>query len=67
MKNQIHRTQPRPLADWALFALVGVLLCFGALNIAVRATSNKLEDGVLWESRPEGITAADVAALGGAS
>jgi predicted metalloprotease with PDZ domain len=43
-----------------------VLLCFGALNIAVRATSHKLEDGVLWEARPEGVTAADVAARGGA-
>ena len=66
MKDQIHRTQRRPLAGWGLFALVGVLLCFGALNIAVRATSHKLEDGVLWEARPEGVTAADVAARGGA-
>ena len=54
------------MAGWGLFALVGVLLCFGALNIAVRATSHKLEDGVLWEARPEGVTAADVAARGGA-
>ncbi len=66
MKAQNHRTQRRPLAGWGLFALVGVLLCFGALNIAVRATSHKLEDGVLWELRPEGVTAADVAARGGA-
>ncbi len=66
MKDQVHRTQRRPLAGWGLFALVGVLLCFGALNIAVRATSHKLDDGVLWESRPEGVTAADVAARGGA-
>ena len=66
MKEQIHRTQRRPLAGWGLFALVGVLLCFGALNIAVRATSHKLEDGVFWEARPEGVTAADVAARGGA-
>ena len=66
MKDQIHRTQRRPLAGWGLFALVGVLLCFGALNIAVRATSHKLEDGVLWEARPEGVTAADVAARSGA-
>ena len=66
MKDQIHRTQRRPLAGWGLFALVGVLLCFGALNIAVRATSHKLEDGVLWEARPEGVTAAEVAARGGA-
>src|SRR5688500_15436444 len=66
MKDQIHRVHRRPLAGWGLFALVGVLLCFGALNIAVRATSHKLEDGVLWELRPEGVTAADVAARGGA-
>jgi len=66
MKDQTHRTQRRPLAGWSLFALVGVLLCFGALNVAVRATSHKLEDGVLWETRPEGVTAADVAARGGA-
>jgi PAS domain S-box-containing protein len=58
--------QGRPLTGWGLFALVGVLLCFGALNIAVRATSHKAEDGVLWESRPEGVTAADVAARSGA-
>jgi PAS domain S-box-containing protein len=55
------RTQPRSLSGWGLFALVGVLLCFGALNIAVRATWHKLEDGVLWEGRPEGVTAAEVA------
>ncbi len=66
MKDHVHRTQRRPLAGWGLFALVGVLLCFGALNVAVRATSHKLEDGVLWELRPEGVTAADVAARGGA-
>ena len=66
MKAQIHRTQWRPLAGWGLFALVGVLLSFGALNIVVRTTSHKLEDGVFWEARPEGVTAADVAARGGA-
>jgi two-component system NtrC family sensor kinase len=66
MKEPIHRTPRRPLAGWGLFALVGVLLSFGALNIAVRTTSHKLEDGVLWEARPEGVTAADVAARGGA-
>ena len=66
MKDQTRRTYRRPLAGWSLFALVGVLLCFGALNIAVRATSHKLEDGVLWEDRPEGVTAAEVAAQGGA-
>jgi two-component system, NtrC family, sensor kinase len=66
MKDHVHRTRRRPLAGWGIFALVGVLLCFGALNIAVRATSQKLEDGVLWEERPEGVTAADVAVRGGA-
>jgi two-component system NtrC family sensor kinase len=66
MKDQSHRTYRRPLTEWSLFALVGVLLCFGALNIAVRATSHKLEDGVLWEIRPEGVTAAEVAENGGA-
>jgi two-component system NtrC family sensor kinase len=66
MKDQTHRTQRRPLAGWGLFALVGVLLCFGALNIAIRATSHKLEDGVLWEARPEGVTAAEVAVRSGA-
>jgi hypothetical protein len=55
------RTQRRSLGGWGLFALVGVLLCFGALNIAVRATWHKLEDGVLWDARPEGVIAADVA------
>ena len=66
MRDPVHRIQRRPLAGWGLFALIGVLLCFGALNIAVRATSDTLEDGVLWEARPEGVTAADVAVRGGA-
>ena len=55
------RARRRPLGSWGLFALVGVLLCFGALNVAVRATWHKLEDGVLWEARPEGVTAVAVA------
>jgi hypothetical protein len=50
------------LSEWGVFALVGVLLCFGALNIAVRATWHPLEDGVLWAARPEGVTASEVAA-----
>ncbi|HKY23141.1 MAG TPA: ATP-binding protein [Vicinamibacterales bacterium] len=65
MKNQARRTYQRPLAGWSLFALVGVLLCFGVLNIAVRATTHKLDDGVLWEARPEGVTAAEVVPGGG--
>src|SRR6266550_422105 len=62
MKVLDSRGTRRPLSEWGLFALVGVLLCFGALNIAVRATWHKLEDGVLWEGRPEGVVAAEVAA-----
>ena len=62
MKDHDSRARRRPLTEWGLFALVGVLLCFGALNIAVRATWHPLEDGVLWEARPEGVTASEVAA-----
>src|SRR5438094_8371896 len=62
MKDHDSRAHRRPLSGWGIFAIVGVLLCFGALNIAVRATYGKLEDGVLWAARPEGVTAADVAA-----
>jgi hypothetical protein len=64
MKDVNPRAQRRSLGGWGVFALVGVLLCFGALNIAVRATWRNLEDGVLWENRPEGLTAADVAPAG---
>src|SRR4051812_11970200 len=60
-RNMDGRLQRRSLGGWGLFALVGVLLCFGALNIAVRATWHKLEDGVLWQARPEGVMAAEVA------
>jgi PAS domain S-box-containing protein len=66
MKDQANRVPKRPLAGWGVFALVGVLLCFGALNIAVRVTSQQLEDGVLWQEQPEGVTAIDVAIRGGA-
>src|SRR5262245_9781514 len=62
MHGDIGRTQRPPLTGWTLFPLVGVLLCFGALNIAVRATSHRLEDGVLWVAQPEGVTASAVAA-----
>ena len=66
MKDRLRPSQRRPLTSWGLFALVGVLLCFGALNIAVRATSDKPEDGVFWQERPEGVTAGDVAPRSGA-
>src|SRR5262245_12116839 len=50
------------LSGWGVFALVGVLLCFGALNIAIRATLRGLEDGALWQAQPEGVVAVEVAA-----
>jgi PAS domain S-box-containing protein len=58
-------TRRRVLA-WgrSLFALgvVAVLLLLGIANIAMRAQWHQLEDGVLWKSAPEGVTAAEVAA-----
>ncbi len=44
------------------FALVGTLLVFGVANIALRATWHRAEDGVLWDTRPEGVVVKDVAA-----
>jgi S1-C subfamily serine protease len=66
MHGNHGRHQRPPLTGWTLFPLVGVLLCFGALNIAVRATSHQLEDGVLWVAHPEGVTASAVAPESGA-
>jgi hypothetical protein len=43
------------------FALVGTLLVLGVANIALRATWHRVEDGVLWEARPEGVVVEDVA------
>ena len=49
-----------PWSGLGISALVGVLLCLGALNIAIRAKRHEVEDGVLWASRPEGVVAAEV-------
>ncbi len=43
------------------FVLVGTLLVLGVANIALRATWHRVEDGILWDSRPEGIVVKDVA------
>ena len=43
-------------------AVVAILFCLAAANIAVRANWNELEDGVLWTVQPEGLVAAEVAA-----
>src|SRR5437773_1471376 len=45
------------------FALIAVtvLLALGVANIGLRASSHEVEDGVLWGSRAEGLTALEVA------
>ncbi len=59
------RSQPARWIVWgrSLFALavVGLLLVLGVANIALRAQSHQVEDGVLWADRPEGVTVAAVA------
>ncbi len=59
-------TPHRRVLAWgrSLFALavVAVLLVLGLANIAMRAQWHQVEDGVLWQARPEGVTAAEVAA-----
>jgi membrane-associated protease RseP (regulator of RpoE activity) len=56
----------RRLLAWgrSLFALavVAVLLVMGIANIAMRAQWNQVEDSVLWQARPEGVTATEVSA-----
>jgi PAS domain S-box-containing protein len=41
--------------------LVALLAALGLANIALRAQWNRVEDGVLWRMRPEGLTAIEVA------
>ncbi len=41
--------------------LVATLLGLGLANIALRATWHEVEDGVLWVTGPQGVTAAEVA------
>jgi two-component system, NtrC family, sensor kinase len=59
-------TPRRRVLAWgrSLFALavVAVLLVLGLANIAMRAQWRQVEDGVLWQARPEGVTAAEVSA-----
>ena len=52
---------PSTLGWFAAFAVVVVLLGLGVANIAVRATWHEVEDGVLWVSRSQGVTAAELA------
>ncbi|HJY35512.1 MAG TPA: PDZ domain-containing protein, partial [Vicinamibacterales bacterium] len=40
---------------------MATLLGLGLSNVALRATWNEVEDGILWVTGPDGVTAADVA------
>ena len=55
----------RGWAGWGRLAValtfVVTLLGLGAANMALRASWNEVEDGVLWTVGPQGITAAEVA------
>src|SRR5262249_46958692 len=42
--------------------VVLVLVALGAANIRMHARWHEVEDGVLWSARPEGVTAAEIAA-----
>ena len=57
-------TPQRRWIGWgrSLFALavVAILFVLGVANIAMRAQWHQVEDGVLWQTRPEGVTAAEV-------
>ncbi len=58
----------RQLVRWGRsflsLTLVATLLGFGLANIALRATWNEVDDGVLWVNGPEGVAAAEVADAG---
>ena len=53
--------QPSAAGWFAALAVVLALLGLGLTNIYVRATWHEVEDGVLWVSRPDGVTAAELA------
>lgn len=73
MKNQRIARAARSWAGWRwpgwaaatpavlTLSVTAVLLGFGFANIAVRLTWHEADDGVLWVSRVEGVTAFDVA------
>jgi PAS domain S-box-containing protein len=53
----------RGTSTWGWFAALAVvvaLLVLGFANVAVRATWRELEDGVLWVSRANGVTAGEL-------
>jgi len=52
--------QPNAAGWFAALAVVLALLGLGLANIYVRATWHEVEDGVLWVSRPDGVTASEL-------
>ena len=54
-------SQPSAAGWFSALAVVLVLLGLGLANVYVRATWHEVEDGVLWVSRPDGVTAAELA------
>jgi len=54
-------SQPSAAGWFAALAIVLVLLGLGLANIYIRATWHEVEDGVLWVSRTDGVTAAELA------
>ena len=60
----------RSASTWGWFAAFGVvivLLVLGIANVAVRATWQELEDGVLWVTRSQGVTAAELSGTSSAA
>jgi len=53
--------QPSVVGWFAALAVVIVLFVLGAMNVYVRATWHEVEDGVLWMTRAQGVTAAEIA------
>src|ERR1700750_933292 len=52
------RTWLRPAA---VVIIASVLVALGVANIVMRARWHEVEDGVLWGTRPQGVTALEVA------
>jgi hypothetical protein len=69
-----HRASVEPAASWLTWsrsafavAVVVVLVALGVANIALYTRWHEVEDGVLWGSRPEGVTALEIATGSAAS
>src|SRR5262245_59355954 len=60
-----HSREESRLLSWgrsvSATVVAVVLIALGIANIATRARSNEVEDGVHWDARVEGVTAVEVA------